>query len=124
MAGQKGMRRSTPKTALRKDIWRSIRIMRTFTLPDIMRTVPTATEDNIRGFLIQLNRHGVITKNSGYVSGRTGQYQQFRLVKDSGPIYPTICPVCNQSLSKKCEKPAENTQTDTDTDTQTDGGAA
>lgn len=117
MSGKKGMLRSTPETSLRKDIWRSIRIMRAFTLPGLMRTVPQATEHNTRRFLIQLNRHGIIAKNSGYISGRSGEYQQFRLVKDTGPTYPTICPVCNQSLSKPCE--ILNTDTQRDTDTQT-----
>lgn len=122
MSGKKGMLRSTPKTSLRKDVWRSIRIMRAFTLPDLMRTVPLATEHNIRRFLIQMNRHGIIAKNNGYTSGRSGQYQQFRLVKDSGSTYPTICPVCGQSLSKPCEKP--KTETDTDTQTETQGGTS
>lgn len=119
MSGKKGMLRSTPKTALRNDIWRSMRIMRAFTLPDIMRTVPKATEDNIRNFLIQLTRHGLIAKNNGYVSGRSGQYQQFRLINDTGPTYPTICPKCSQSLSKQCKK----AETETQTETQTQGGA-
>jgi hypothetical protein len=124
MSGKKGMLRSTPETSLRKDIWRSIRIMRAFTLPGLMRTVPQATEANTRRFLIQLNRHGIIAKNSGYVSGRSGEYQQFRLVKDSGPTYPTICPVCNQSLSKQCEILNTDIQRDTDTESATEGGAS
>lgn len=96
-----------------------MRIMRAFTLPDLMRTVPAATEHNVRSFLIQLNRHGVIAKNNGYTSGRSGEYQQFRLVKDFGPEYPTICPVCGMSLSKRCKK-----ETETQTETQTEGGAS
>lgn len=122
MPGKKGMLRSTPETALRKNVWRSIRIMRAFTLPDLMRTVPLASEHNIRRFLIQLNRHGVIAKNKGYISGRSGQYQQFRLVNDYGPIYPNICPVCGQSLSKQCKKPETNTETETDAQSPTEGG--
>lgn len=119
MPGKKGMHRSTPVTALRNNIWRSIRIMRSFTLPDMMRTVPGATEHNIRSFLIQLNRHGIIAKNGGYTSGRPGEYQQFRLVNDFGPKYPTICPACKKSLSKQCEK-----ETETQTEAQTEGGAS
>jgi hypothetical protein len=114
MSGKKGMLRSTPKNSLRRNIWRTIRIMRAFTLPDIMRTVPQATEYNVRSFLIQLNRHGVIAKNSGYLSGRSGTYQQFRLVNDFGPEYPTICPLCGQPLSKQCKKSETEKETKTE----------
>jgi hypothetical protein len=122
MSGKKGMHRSTPKTSLRKDVWRSMRIMRAFTMPDLMRTVPLASEHNISRFLLLLNRHGIIAKNNGYISGRSGQYQQFRLVKDTGPTYPTVCPTCGQPLSKQCKKPETDAQkekqTETDTETQ------
>jgi hypothetical protein len=125
MSGKKGMLRSTPKHSLRRNIWRTIRIMRAFTLPDIMRTVPQATEYNVRSFLIQLHRHHIIAKNGGYLSGRSGTFQQFRLLNDFGPTYPTICPLCGQSLSKRCEKSVttavfEETETKKETEQETE----
>lgn len=125
MAGKKGMHHKRPEQSLRRNIWRSIRIMRAFTIPGLMRTVPGASEHNIRSFLIRLNRHGVIAKNTAIRGGRPGEFQQFRLVKDVGPEYPTVCPTCGRPLSKQCEKPETetDTQTETETDTQTERAA-
>lgn len=114
MAGVKGMHHKQPEQGLRRNIWRSMRIMRQFTIPDLMRTVPGATEHNVRSFLIRLTRHGITAKNGVIRGGRPGVFQQFRLVKDVGPEYPTICPDCKMPLSKQCEKQTEKqTQTDT-----------
>lgn len=122
MSGKKGMHHSKPEQSLRRNIWRSIRIMRAFTIPALMRTVPGATEHNVRSFLIRLNRHGVIAKNGENHRGRTGDFQQFRLVINCGPEYPTVCPTCGKPLSKLCEKLSTDTQTETETETDKQGG--
>lgn len=119
MAGKKGMHHKRPEQGTRRNIWRSMRILRSFTKPDLMRTVPDATEHNISQFLARLVRHGVVARNARIRGGRAGEYQQYRLVQDVGPEYPTICPACSLPLSKQCKKSDENTHTDTQTQGET-----
>jgi hypothetical protein len=107
MAGKKGMYHKKPDAkAVRRMIWRSMRVMRTFTLAGLAVTVPGATYGNVRKFVHGMHRHGVVTKIGGYVSGRAGDQQQYHLVKNSGPVYPTVCEKCGQPLSAKICDPS------------------
>ncbi|MDW7643412.1 MAG: hypothetical protein SCI25_00045 [Desulfuromonadales bacterium] len=100
MSGIKGMHHKTTRTnTLRRKVWQSMRIMRRFSIPDLCRTVPGAAYGNVRKFVSGLEKHGVIAKHGRYIGGRAGEYQIYRLVKDDGPEYPTVCPVCGQSMS-------------------------
>lgn len=126
MSGTKGMQHTRIRpAAIRNNIWRSMRIMRRFTMPDIMRTVPGLKYVNLRKFVRTLLNHGIIAIQSSNVSGRAGSYAQYRLVTDSGPACPIKCSICGQPLSKQCEKPEPetDTQTETETDTQTERAA-
>ncbi len=104
MAGKKGMkiRRARSNTA-RYRIWQSMRIMRRFTMPDLCRA-SDARLFNVRKFVDALVRHGYIAKNAGYVSGRAGVYQSYRIVRDTGPYYPTRCDRCGRPIGEKCDK--------------------
>lgn len=116
MSGKIGMKHTRIRPiAIRNNIWRSMRIMRRFTMPDIMRTVPGLQYVNLRKFVKSMLNHGIVAIISGNVSGRAGSYAQYRLVSDLGPDCPIICPACGRPLSKQCEK----TKTDTDTQTGT-----
>ncbi|WP_321367651.1 hypothetical protein [uncultured Desulfuromusa sp.] len=127
MSGITGMRHSRPRRkAKRNQIWQSIRILRRFTLPDLCRTIPGGVSyTNVRKFVSELNRHGIVKKVGRYVGGRTGEYQQYQLVIDSGPTYPTQCPKCKQKLSAKhCEQPKENIEEKSDDDIRPAAAAA
>ncbi|KQC11103.1 MAG: hypothetical protein APR55_08145 [Methanolinea sp. SDB] len=102
MAGVKGMVPAKPRRdSMRSKVWQSIRIFRRFTLPDLCRTAD-ARINNVRKFVRRLEEHGYVAKVGGYVSGRGGSYQGWRLVKDAGPNYPTRCRRCGRPLGEPC----------------------
>jgi hypothetical protein len=106
MSGKKGMYHQNPDSkTVRKMVWKSMRIMRNFTIPDLLRTAPGSTYGNVRKFLQGLTRHGIVTKIGTYTGGRIGDYQKFHLNKTradvTGPKYPTVCELCGQPLTAK-----------------------
>ena len=100
MAGTKGMKRPSAANVIRRQIWRSIRILRRFTRPDLMRTVPGATTSNVWKYLSQLVRHGYLIK-IGYSKGNLGEFQIYGLAADRahGPEHPNVCSRCGASLA-------------------------
>lgn len=90
MSGKSGMKRGVVSTCLRQKMWQSMRIMKRFNLPDLLRTVSQATESNARMFILRLESAGYIGRIGGYVSGRAGQYKSYALLKDTGPIMPVL----------------------------------
>lgn len=104
MPGVKGMHHKTGRIkAVRRQVWQSIRILRRFTLPDIMRTIPGGVEyANVRKFVASLERHGYVRKTGRYTGGRAGEYQLYSLVVDAGPEYPTVCAECGRTLAQPC----------------------
>jgi hypothetical protein len=103
MPGVKGMVESKPRpAAVRNRIWKSIRILRRFTQPDLVRTSPPASIDNVRKFLKRLEVHGYVAKTGCFTGGRPGRYQSYRLVRDHGPTHPLRCERCGRPLCEKC----------------------
>lgn len=91
MAGKKGMRHRNPdRTCLRQKMWQSMRIMKRFSIPDILRTVTGATVTNARKFFARLEACGYIGRIGSYVSGRPGEYKAYALLKDTGPVMPAL----------------------------------
>jgi len=101
MPGVKGMKRTPPRNSARQKMWQTIRIKRRFDIRDLLITVPGAKADNARKLLNLLEQEGYIARITGYVTGRGGVYQGYRLIRDSGPE----CPVKSPSLEprKKAE---------------------
>ena len=103
MPGIKGMTVHKPRrTAVRRKVWQSMRILRRFTIPDLCRT-SGASSSNIRKFIRRLAEHGYVAIQEPNVSGRTGSYHGWRLVKDTGPDYPMKCERCGRVLGEPCE---------------------
>lgn len=100
---QKKARRDTA----RHKVWQSMRIMRQFTIPDLVRTTGT-TRSNIRKYLWALIRHGFVRHGSDNVRGRTGSYMSYMLVRNPGPDHPVSCDVCGRNLGEECQ-PHEDT---------------
>jgi len=90
MPGKTVRTRPAKTTSLRQKIWQSMRIMKRFTIPDIMRTVPGSTYTNVYKFFNRLEKSGYVGKVGVYVSGRPGEYQGYALLKDTGPVMPVL----------------------------------
>jgi len=101
MSGVKGMKRASSPRSARQQMWQTIRIKRRFDIRDLLVTVPGAKHDNARKLLLLLERDGYIAKLPGYVKGRPGNYQAYRLVKDAGPVCPVKSPVFNIAKANK-----------------------
>ena len=67
-----------------------MRILKRFSVPDILRTVPGATYSNALNFFGRLDKAGIIGKVGNYISGRAGEFQTYTLLKDTGPIMPML----------------------------------
>lgn len=118
MSGKPGMRRTSAVNAIRRQIWRSMRILRRFTQPDLLRTVPNATMNNVKKYVHMLTCHGYLCKDGTMISGRLGEFQMYRLVRNNGPIHPTRCDVCGESITiKTCVVP-EKKETKKETETE------
>ncbi len=90
MPGKKGMKRGVVSTSLRQKMWQSMRIMKRFNIPDILRTVPAARYSNTLKFFSNLESAGYIGRIGSYVSGRAGEYKSYALLKDIGPTMPVL----------------------------------
>ncbi len=103
MSSKKGL---TRRTELRRNLWRSMRIMMKFTLSELAAT-SGAGYSNTCKFVSGLRRHGYLVAVFGYTGGKPGIGQQYRLVGMNGPEYPTTCSRCGQALSEPCETERE-----------------
>jgi len=90
MPGKSGMNRKADVKCHRQKMWQSMRILKRFSIPDILRTVPGATYSNALSFFGRLDQAGFIGKVGNYVSGRAGEYQAYALLKDTGPVMPVL----------------------------------
>jgi hypothetical protein len=111
MPGVKGMVYSRPRQrTVRRKIWQSMRILLRFTIPDLCRTA-CASQSNVKKFVRNLTIHGYVAKHGDYVSGRKGSYQEFRLVRNIGPDYPTVCDRCGGHIGGPCIKEEQSWST-------------
>lgn len=103
MSGKKGQHRLRQDTSTaRQKAWNSMRILRKFTVADLLRTVPGASYTNMLKFINALVCHRIAVKAPGFVSGRAGQQQAYRLIKlNNNPIYPQFCPDCGEFVTSK-----------------------
>lgn len=101
--------------------WRSMRILKHWSVPAVVCTIPGASLDTIGRFVASLVRHGLAEKVPGYVRGRVGDHQIYRLYPKvaNDPACPQICTLCDQVISAKVCDPAIK-QTHKDEETQRD----
>lgn len=97
---------SANRPSMRRKIWQSMRILRRFTVPDLIRTVPGATVANVQSFVSRLFTAGILNKNGEVRRGYAGEYQAYTLVIDSGPDVPVLA--TGRHKKKKEEKEKEN----------------
>jgi len=126
MPGVPGARPPQPKpNTARIKLWNSIRILRRFTVPDLLRTIPSGTRgasyNNAGKFVASLATHGIITRVGTFSGGRPGTFQQYQLLVDSGPNYPVTCGHCGQFITAKtCQKTDKETEKQTEIKEQPD----
>ncbi len=69
--------------------WQSMRILRQFSLPDLMATAEIG-KDNARKYIIGLRRAGYLVLARQKDDGRKGGHEIYRLVRDNGPKAPRL----------------------------------
>ena len=101
--------------------WRSMRILREWSIPAVVCTIQGATVAGISKFVAALERHGMVEKLPGYKKGRAGDQQRYRIYpKLSGqPMPPQVCHLCGQLISARVCAPSIK-QRETETETQTE----
>lgn len=69
--------------------WQSMRILRTFTLPDLVSTADIQP-DNAKKYVIGLTNAGYVRCIREKDNGRKGGYAVYRLARDTGPHAPRL----------------------------------
>lgn len=69
--------------------WQSMRILRQFSLPDLVATAEIG-QANARKYVIGLRRSGYLVLAREKDEGRAGGHEVYRLVRDTGPRAPRL----------------------------------
>ncbi len=122
MSGRKGARHGKRRdNNLRRQMWKAMRIMKRFTIPELVMTTG-ATYISAQRFVYGLRRHGLAAASPNYRHG-PGNFQQYRILGITGSEYPNLCPKCYRSFKEVCETETE-TETETERETETDSSAS
>lgn len=122
MPGIKGMKMPANTKSLRQTMWKTIRILRRFTVPDLLKTIPELKYSNAEKFVRALVKHGYLAKIGNYVRGKRGtDYQQYALINNSGPIVPVLNIGRSQKFLKNTGKEKEK-ETNELTETEKEAG--
>ncbi len=73
----------------RDRIWQSMRVLRQFSLPDLVATAESGYA-NTRRYVRGLVNSGYLRLVQPVASGRRGGYAVYRLVRDTGPHAPRL----------------------------------
>ncbi len=74
---------------VRDRIWQSMRVLRRFTLPDLVATTG-ASRENAKKYVRGLVRAGYLRCLSPYARGRKGGHAVWMLARDTGPHAPRL----------------------------------
>lgn len=92
MCGKKGMRVRNFKRehpVARQRIWQSMRIMRTFSKPDLVGP-SDATYANVEQYVTALHRAEYLLIVRRAIEGKRDAHAIYRLIRDSGPHAPRL----------------------------------
>jgi hypothetical protein len=95
-----------------------MRMMRVFSIPALVCSVPGLKYENAQKFVRRLSEAGFIQKLGSFISGRVGVYKSYRLVKDVGPTMPVLSVGRFKKKETETEKEGEK-ETETETETET-----
>jgi hypothetical protein len=68
--------------------WQAMRILRRFTLPQLLTTCPRLAHRTARAYLARLRRCGYVVRVARRISGQPGGADSYSLVRNSGPQAP------------------------------------
>lgn len=71
---------------IRRRLWRSIRIMRRFTIPDLLQVGTGASSGEVRKFVRRAAQCGFVGKQEGVARSQFNGFQGYVLLKDVGLI--------------------------------------
>lgn len=104
-----------------RNAWRSMRILREWSIPGIVRTIPGATVAGVSRYVKSLERHSIVEKLPGHKKGRAGDHQRYRIYSklSDQPVPPQICHLCGQLVSAKvCDPSLKERQRETEAETK------
>lgn len=103
------------KKSMRQKIWTSMRVLspKPFTVPGLCRTVEGVTESNVQSYVSRLFKAGYLAKVGLVKRGFCGEYQKYRLVKDTGPVMPVLFLGRFEKKEKEKETEREKERVDT-----------
>ncbi len=70
-------------------------------MTDLFITVPGVTRYNANKFTLKLSDHGIIREVGQYAGGHLGDRKCWRLVCDTGPNPPDVCPNCGKRITQR-----------------------
>ena len=73
----------------RDRVWQSMRILRSFTQPDLVATADISTS-NVKKYVSGLLKSGYLKVQHERDSGRKGGHAVYRIVRDTGPKAPRL----------------------------------
>lgn len=115
----KAAKAKTPNVnPIHRNAWRSMRILREWSIPAVVRTIPGATVAGVTRFVKALERHAMVEKLPGHKKGRVGDHQRYRIYAklESQPFPPQICHLCGQVIrAKVCDPSLQEKQAETHT---------
>jgi hypothetical protein len=96
------VRKPNPRTARRR-AWAQMRIHGSFSVRDICSLVDAMSREGFKKWLTHLMRHKIVirTGRTGK-NGEPGSFVTYRLIENTGPNTPTICPTCGLGITKPC----------------------
>ena len=70
-------------------MWQSMRMLRIFTIPDLVATAE-AGQDNAKKYVVGLERAGYLRRVREKANGRKGGHAAWMLIRDTGPSAPRL----------------------------------
>lgn len=125
MSSQANQAKVKPIDPTHRSAWRSMRILREWSIPGIVRTIPGATVAGITRYVKALERHAIVEKLPGYKKGRVGDHQRYRIYSklSDQPLPPQVCHICGQLVTAKvCDPSLKETEKETETKRQREKG--
>lgn len=88
MPGIKGCVKRSQVQPGQQQAWQAMRILRRFTLPQLLTTCPKLAHRTARHYLGRLRRCGYVERVARRMSGVPGSYDTYALRRNTGPLAP------------------------------------
>lgn len=88
MPGTKGCVKRRQNQPAQQQAWQAMRILRRFTLPQLLVTCPALAHRTARHYLARLRRCGYVAKVADRATGQVGSFDVYGLRRNTGPLAP------------------------------------